>query len=552
MRTRILRTVALFLLIVPAVGAQDDGGRPEQVERVRLVPEPIAGALELSLESAVGLAIDQNPGLIVEKLRLEQTRELIGVAEGEYDMLFNVAGTASRQENIVASRFYPSGLYVDARQSPSVSLERRARTGAQMSVALEYARLVSTSNTQTLSPQYSANLNFAVSQPLLRDFGRDVGEAGIRVAETNAEIAEQNLFVALSELVQQVEERYWNLTFVRQDLEMKQRSLDIANQLLAQSQNLLAAGRVAPVSVLEARAFVADREEEVLTAEDQVAAIEDRLKSLLWLDLDATSLTPMAAPEPEPSVLDAAASLARAIDRRPELRALRRELEQRDVQLRFARNQLRPRLDLNASYTMSGLSGKPNPECIDPTAPTCIPVGINVGNSILADRTGARDAFTSILSTNPFDTWSVELRLQIPIGNRTAEARYSEATLREIETRTTLSTLEDQIQEEIRNAVREAETARERIEASRRTIEFVEGQLDGLRQQFDAGLASSYDVIRALDEFDRATTTEIQAIMDYNVALSRVRLAEGAILEHYNIGVENTPRYEFEALPQID
>jgi len=109
--------------------------------------------------------------------------------------------------------------------------------------------------------------------------------------------------------------------------------------------------------------------------------------------------------------------------------------------------------------------------------------------------------------------------------------------------------MRDQVAMEIRASVRDAQAAQKRIEAAREVITYVEDQLTGMRQQLGAGLVSSYDVIKALDEVDRARTTQLQAEMDYNVALSKIRLAEASGFFRYNIDLAQAPRYTFEPGP---
>jgi outer membrane protein TolC len=380
---------------------------------------------------------------------------------------------------------------------------------------------------------------------LLRDFGRSATEARLRIAEKSAAVAENTLFTRISQMVQRVEETYWNLTFVLKDVEGKQRSLDNAREFLTQNENLLRAGRVASVSVLQARAAVAERERDLITAQTTADQFEDRLKNLLWLDLASTDLMLTESGQPVAVPLDLQRSLEGALQRRPEIRALERESEQRDVEVKYAANQTKPRLDLNAQYTAAGLSGKPNPTCLDPTSTLCIPVGSNVSGSILAARTGVRDAFTALPSANPFESWSVELKFQLPIGNESARAQYEESTLRRLETGTNLAAMRDQVAVEVRDAVREAQAAQKRIDASREAVTYVEDQLEGMRRQLEAGLVSSYDVLKSFDEVDKARTTELQAMMDYNVALSKIRLADASSFQQYNIEVEEAPHYTF-------
>jgi outer membrane protein TolC len=537
--------LCLGLLNIPLLAQQ----APIRIEQVGLRPSSSTGSLMLSLEEAVRLAVENNPTLKVEKIRVEQARSRIAEQNGEFYPLFNSTTTVSRRDNIVASRFYPTGLYTDAQQAQSIGLEGRTRTGGRATFTLSYAQLRSTSNTQTLSPQFSTNVIFSFTHALLRYFGRSIVETRLSVAEKSALIAENNLFSRLSQMIQRVEETYWNLAFLMKDLEEKQRSLASAQEFLTQNESLLRAGRVAPVSVTQARAGVAERDEAVIRSQANVDQYKDRLKSLMWLDLATTDVVPTEDAERQPPGLDPQKSLETAVLRRPEILALQRELEERQIELKFAANQKRPRLDLTAQYGNAGLAGFPNPTCLDPTSSLCIPVGSNVAGSILVDKTARADAFKDLVSRNPFENWSVELKFQLPLGKTAAQAQYNEASLRQLETETNIAAMKDQISMEIRAAVRDAQAAEKRIDAARQAIVYVEDQLSGMRQQLGAGLVSSYDVVKALDEVDRARTTELQAMMDYNVALSKVRLAEASGFFRYNIDLAQAPRYSFQPAP---
>jgi len=500
--------------------------------------DKLAGELSLSLRDAVELALERNPTLEIEKIRMERAREKINEEAGGYDSVLNFRSIAGRRDNIVASRFYPTGLYVDSEQGHSLGYEWKTQMGGRMNVAVDYRRLVSTSNTQTLSPQYSATLNLTWTQSLLRDFGRSIVTTQIRVAEKGKEIAEHNLSERVSQLVHQVEEAYWRLTFLKQDLEAKKRSLEFAKGLLKQNEALLVAGRVASTSVLQARSGVVAHEEAVLTAETEMRKFEDRLKLLLRLDLASAGIVLVNEPAMQQTAFDPARSVEKALERRAEIRALMKEVELREVELKFAANQTRPRLDVTAQYGAAGLAGRPNTTCLDPTSSTCEPVGSIVSGTVFAGARRPQDALGGLFSGSPFDNWSVEVKFQAPLGNRTAKARLADADLQLLESKTRLRAVRDQIESEIRAAVREIAAAQKRIEASREYVAFVEDELDGARRKFDAGLSSSYDVLEVLDEVDKARTTEYKAVMDFNIGQSKLRLAEGSALEQYSIALD--------------
>jgi outer membrane protein TolC len=498
----------------------------------------------LTLRGAVELALERNPNLVVEKIRLEQAREKIDEEKGNYDPVFNLRGTISRKDNVVASRFYPTGLYMDSTRAQGIGLQSRLYTGARFGIDLDFTRLASTSNTQTLSPQYAAIFAFTFVQPLLRDFGTEVNMTRIRIAQIGEPIAERNLELRTAQLVQQVEEGYWSLFYLRQELEVKRKSLEIAQALLKRSEELFRAGRVAAVSVLEARSGIASREEALILAEREADRFEDRLKLLLHLDPGKTSLMLRDQPKQEPVNLDSAKSVAMALKQRPEIQALQLELEQREMEQKYAANQTLPRLDITAQYGMNGISGRPNQTCQGVPTADCVTAG-DRNAAIFAGQTRPKDAFDRFFTHNPFDNWSVELKLQIPLWNRTANAQLSEANLRLNESKVRLRAARDQIEIEVRDAIREVLSARKRMEAALETIKFVEDQLGGSRRKFEAGLGSSYEVLLVVDDLEKARTNENRAVLDYNVGQSKLRLAESSVLENFHIELKKTPRYTF-------
>src|SRR5882672_9177909 len=183
--------ICLSLLRLEADAQPQVNSRTEQVGLNR---SSTSGTLSVSLQEAVTLALENNPILKVEKVRVQQARSKIGQQQGEFSPLFNSGTKVNRGDIIVASRFYPTGFYNESQKSQSLGLEGKSHVGTKFTFGISYADMLSTSNTQTLSPQYSALASLGFSQALLKDFGRGVSETKIRIAEKGAAIAEGNLF----------------------------------------------------------------------------------------------------------------------------------------------------------------------------------------------------------------------------------------------------------------------------------------------------------------------------------------------------------------------
>ena len=513
-----------------------------QFDGIEFRRAPLEGEVRLSLNRSIELALENNPGLVVEKLRVEQASAGIEEERGTYDPVFDISGLVGRRDNVIASRFFPTGEFVEEDTIYGARLNGITHLGSRYGIGLNYQRQLSTSNTQSLSPQYGATMDLTFSQPLLRDFGRGVALTELRIAQSEQEISEENLAIGVSAAIFQVVQSYWNLVFVREDLEVRRTSLALAEALLEQNESLLGSGQVAEVSVYEARAGVFERQEDVIRFENEVARAEDFLKVLLYADLETVSLIPGDVLEESSGDVNPGQSYDRAVTRRPEILSLQTEIEQRGHEANFATNQTRPRLDLNLQYGMSGLSGRPNSTFVNPDSPELGRAGDTVAGSVLAGITRPLGAFRRFFSGDGFDSWSVELRMELPIRNRTANARLSEATLRERESKATLAAVRERVVLEVRDSLRNLATAGQSMDAAREGIRAVEEQLIATRVRFDAGLTTSYEVLRVLDSLAQARRRELRALVDHNVAWPALKLAEGSILEEYNVQVRGSSR----------
>ena len=179
--------VAILLFAGPVTRAlaQDTPAATPQVPRDRQLPT--SGSVMLGLPEAIATALARNPSLTMERMRVDAANADIEAEQGGLmEPRLNISQAAFRRDNVIASRFYPTGLYVDSEWATRVSVESKTRIGGTVSAGVDYRQLTSTSNIQTLSPQYSANLVFGVSQPLLRDFGDDAASTKFRLSTARA------------------------------------------------------------------------------------------------------------------------------------------------------------------------------------------------------------------------------------------------------------------------------------------------------------------------------------------------------------------------------
>src|SRR4029453_3447011 len=105
-----------------------------------------------------------------------------------------------------------------------------------------------------LRPQYTAQLNLSVAQPLLQSFGWDFSYLVVRVAEETADAAFYAYKAQLADFVQHVVEAYWNVVRARGQVQVARDSKALADRTVEENQARVRVGLFAPVAVLEAQA----------------------------------------------------------------------------------------------------------------------------------------------------------------------------------------------------------------------------------------------------------------------------------------------------------
>ncbi len=134
-----------------------------------------------------------------------------------------------------------------------------------------------------------------------------------------------------------------------------------------------------------------------------------------------------------------------------------------------------------------------------------------------------------------FNNWSAGLNLTVPLGNRAAEAGYTQAALQEDQSRVSLRNLELQITAQVREAVRRIDTNAKRVEAARVARALAEEQLRIEQRRLRAGVSTTFNVLQFQRDLTAAQATEVQAVSDYQKALVNLERVRGTVLEKFKL-----------------
>ena len=488
----------------------------------------------LSLREAVGVALENNPGIAVERLGPEFARGEIDRANGVFDPTFEASATTDR--TVIPTSSGLSGAQVVRQREHlfDLSLRKLLRTGATFTVAGESRELDTNSRFVGLRPQYTPTLSFTLTQPLLKNFGIDLTVLLVRSAEANSSVAYYQYVARAVALVRQVVEAYWGVVQANENLKAEQDGLKLAQTLVRENEARVRAGTLPPVVVKEAQADGASREERVLAAENALAVATDTLRLLLQRNPDRTfvprPIEPIDSPEIRDVAVDEAEVLVNAAERRPEVLQARYDIENRQILAKIRRNNLLPGLDLRASYGLNGLSGRAVPQTDFSTGETRFtPFSGDYGKSL--DR----------LTSNDFNSYSAGLSFTLPLGNTTAEAEYVQSQIDVRRGELGYRQLLANVTLEARKAIADARSSSKRITVSRLARELAQENLEQQHKRYDVGLATTKDILDFQQRLTAARAAEIKALIDYNVSLAALRQAEGTLLGQFNIVVDTLP-----------
>jgi outer membrane protein TolC len=490
-------------------------------------PRVVDGAVHLTLEEAIALSLQQNLSLQVVRYDQAQSREGIEQALGIYDFLLDGGLQVVDDTTPAASNLDGAEVQETDRAGFQLGLSRLLPTGATAEVAWTNGRFKTNSRFSLLNPSYSSGLDLTLSQPLLRDFGREVTDRGIVVARNNLEISRLAFVQQVTDLLRAVEEAYWNLVEARYQLQVAEAALDLARRLHEQNQVRVEVGTLAPLELVQSEVGISTREEEIIRARYAVGNAEDRMRQLLGMERDprlwATEIVPDSEPEISVPLLPVEQAIDAALDARPELASRRMARQNLEVQAAYRRNQTLPRLDLQATYGLNGVGGDA--------------VIRDANGDVIASAPGGWDDALQQIADADYRGWTFGIGFAYPLGNRSARAQSAAAELAVEQAGTEERELELAIATEVRAAVRAVEAASKAIESAKASRRLAEKNLEAEQRKYENGLSTSFQVLQIQDDLTAARSRVVSAISAHRRALSAYRRALGSLLEDSQVTV---------------
>jgi len=499
---------ALALLAsAPAAAADGDTGSGQRI----------------SLQEALFRGLERNFDLQAERLNISIGSEDVIVAESRFDPVAEALASAGGEKIPEAVVPFDEAYSRRRQYAATTALNKEFHTGLDSRLAMRAVRQSNDAAAIGLDPEYRTFLVLDFTQPLLRDFGTDVNTADLRIAGQRLQQARFGYLDQAQRLVEAIELAYLELARAHEILRLRIESRNLASELLEGNRNKFEAGIVPITEVQEAETAVAARDEQVVFSRQQLETAAYLLKNLLEIGHDdplaGELLIAEALPGIEPDWPQLTTAMATALAERPDLEQLKLEIINRDIRLAYYQNQQLPRLDLDASFGVNGLSG----DLTD-----------GPGSGTRANSGDYWDSLDQAASGDGY-TWFVGLRFEYPLGNRAAEARYRRAGHEKRRALYSLKSLENTVETEVRNALSTVERVYERIQVAERFQRLADITLNQEMERLQEGLTDTFRILEFQAAVIESRVRKANAQIDFHQGIASLYRAMGANLERHGI-----------------
>ncbi len=486
---------------------------------------PTAGeVLQISADQVGRMAIANNPDLAAGAYDPRISAERVAQARSAFLPTLTSAVQRNVQQSPPSSIFLGSeGTRTDG-WSGNVGLGQRLPWGGgSYDIGWSSLRSNASSSLSNFNPSVTASLQAVVSQPLLRDFKIDATRALITTSKRNEKIADINQEELGTSLSANAQRAYWNLVLARAAVAVQQRSLDLSLELERNNRARVDVGQSPPLDLVSARAEVAQRRESLIVAQTQVRQNEDALRLLImdpkradfwFVRLEPTDRVPPIGPAP-----DVDAAVRNALRQRTDLQRTQQQIENNETILSLAKNASLPDLRLQATYLTNGLGGT-----------ELLRTGGFPGTVVGQQFTAFGDVLRQLFAAN-YPTWTVGFTLSYPLGRSAEQSALARTGLERDQSIARLRSSELKVVREVRQAAMQLEQNRQRIDTTRLGRELSEQRLDAEQKRFEVGMSTNFNVIQAQRDLAVARNNELQAQLDYQLALityETVQLVGGA------------------------
>ena len=437
--------------------------------------EVVKQKIHLNLEQAVDLAFRNNRTLMFSVDSVQISHYGLESAKTEFEFQPTPTGNVNWDSQTGNLQQY------------GMDVTKKLKEGTQLKTDL----------TTSIAPnQSSSNLDFRITQPLLRGFGRSIVTNSLVNAERSIVSSERSYALARDGLAVDVIRQYYEIVKQQKILEINETALKREKLVLESAKARLAVGLASRLDVSRAEIQGQQAEENLINARQNIGNVQDSFKVTLNLPVDAELELVPEIEYPPLNIVESEAITA-AMKYRLDLIEASDQIWDTKRDLKVAKNNILPGLDLVLGYTLSG-------------------VGDTVGSSFDFKESGVLIGFQTS-ATN--------------LNRKRERASFKTAQISVISRERSYNLLVDTIMREVRDGIRALENRYKNIPIQKKAFDEAKSGLDVANERYKRNLADNFDIVNAETSLLRAEVGHITAITDYLVEHTRFRKTIGTLKE---------------------
>lgn len=469
----------------------------------------------------------------------------VEAALSAFDATFTAQGAWQRLErpiNFTIGGFVPSIQEQDLFNG-SMELQKTNAAGGRTFIRHNVDYSWSNNASLRFPSAWEGNIEAEFRQPLLQGAGLDVNRilgpnasagfnfgTGVLIARVNTDIAIADFEIGVRDLVNDLENAYWNLYFAYRDLDAQIAGRDSALATWRRVKNFEDVSAKGGEADQEAQArsqyylFVGLVEDALsgrrtgstaFAASGGLYAREADLRLLMGLPQnDGRLIRPIEEPTVARVEMEWSKVLAEALMRRAELRRQRWVIKGRELRLRASHNFLLPQLDAQALYRWYGF-----------------------GDNYLDPERGEQfDNAWQEITGGDYQEWQMGFLFSVPLGERQAHAAVRNAELQLARERAVLHDQELVIASNLGGALRELERsyARTITDFNRRIA--TQREVEAVEARYLVGEGATLDVLlEAQRRRSEAERDFFRSRVEYVLAIKQLQFEKGTLLEYNGI-----------------
>ena len=460
-----------------------------------LRPEPFsdAEAQLVTLDDLLAMALAHNLGVSQQRYGVEKGHFAVDQTYYAFDAQLGGALGYSQRAGGTTALGYSS---TSDSYTANVQWNKPREFGDAFSLSYNLSRShFSGGSTSGAGDTYGAGYTLGYTRPLARGAGKYLNRIPRFAASNSLVLSYARLDDQVRKLKQSVINTYYQAVAAREGISVRQTSLETSLKQLERAVERYKVGLAIQADVLQAENSVLSQRSQLLTAESAYSALLDQLTTLCGLPQEFALKVESADALEEPAA-ELPGDLWTLVEQNSyDLKSLCTQLANLRLTRQQQLNNLKPSIDLSASY----------------------------------GRSGEDTTLGKAVTGNENQSYQVGLNWSRTPGERAARATIAQTDLDLASLDLAIQDTELQLKAALRGYERDIDTKRQQVELAKSNLDVLDETHTIMAERQAVGLATTLDVVEAQNNLLAGQLALLQARVDYAEAYRQILVLAGLI-----------------------